>query len=213
MIECRPTISTQNLANAATGSVYYIISLLDLHAQTTPGINVGSASQIVAHHCTIIIVLTDGVFVEIFYCMTKYGFPENSILCQRLSLWSGIRATLVGCVVFSVLTPQQARYTDPRLVQCWPAVYDVGPTLNQPWVNVPGLLGHLICDSTGTRSVHLSTCSPSYQKAVSDIVCKVTHTTLITKMMECSCPVFTFIQGDTQCTSYRRTRDVSPVSV
>ena len=118
----------------------------------------------------------------------------------------GIRTTLVGCVVFSVLTLQQTRYTDPRLVQCWPAVYDAGPTLNQPRVNVYGLLGHLICDSTGTRSVHLSTCSPSYQKAVSDAVCKVTHTTLIKKITECSCPVFTFIQGDTQCKSYRRTQ-------
>ena len=34
------------------------------------------------------------------------------------------------------LLPQQARDIQPRLVQCWPSVYDAGPTLNQPWLNV-----------------------------------------------------------------------------
>ena len=29
----------------------------------------------------------------------------------------------------------------PMLFQCWPAVNDGGPTLNQPWVSVSCLLG------------------------------------------------------------------------
>ena len=35
---------------------------------------------------------------------------------------------------------QPTRYVEPILVQCWPAVYDVGPTLNQYWFNVSCLL-------------------------------------------------------------------------
>ena len=29
------------------------------------------------------------------------------------------------------LTAQQTRDIEPMLVQCWPAVYDIGPTINQ----------------------------------------------------------------------------------
>ena len=36
---------------------------------------------------------------------------------------------------------QQIRDVYTMLVQCWPAVYDVAPTLNQHWVNVSCLMG------------------------------------------------------------------------
>ena len=36
---------------------------------------------------------------------------------------------------------QQSRDVEPMLGQCWPAVYDVGPTLTQHWSNVSCLLG------------------------------------------------------------------------
>ena len=35
---------------------------------------------------------------------------------------------------------QQTQYIDPMLGYCWPAVYDVGPTLIQHWVNASCLL-------------------------------------------------------------------------
>ena len=36
---------------------------------------------------------------------------------------------------------QQTRTIHLMLVQCWPIVYDAGPTLYQHWVNVSSLLG------------------------------------------------------------------------
>ena len=36
---------------------------------------------------------------------------------------------------------QRTRDVYPMMVQCWPTVYDAGPTLNQHWFNVTCLLG------------------------------------------------------------------------
>ena len=36
---------------------------------------------------------------------------------------------------------QQTQDIDPMLVQFWPTVYDVGPPLNQHWVNVTCFVG------------------------------------------------------------------------
>ena len=36
----------------------------------------------------------------------------------------------------------QTRDIEPLLVQCWPTVYDVGPTLKQQWLGVSCLLGN-----------------------------------------------------------------------
>ena len=49
------------------------------------------------------------------------------------------------CVVLrfigiSMVLPQQTRYINPMLVQCWSTVYDAGPTLYQHWVDVSCLL-------------------------------------------------------------------------
>ena len=46
----------------------------------------------------------------------------------------------------AVLCPaaQQTRHIDPMLDQCWPTVYDVGPTLFQHWIDAPYLLGVLL---------------------------------------------------------------------
>ena len=38
---------------------------------------------------------------------------------------------------------QQTRGIHPMLFQCWPTVFDAGPTLKQHWVNAPCLLGTL----------------------------------------------------------------------
>ena len=40
-------------------------------------------------------------------------------------------------------TSQQIRDVHPRLFHCWANVADIGPTVNQPWVNVSCLLGLL----------------------------------------------------------------------
>ena len=38
-------------------------------------------------------------------------------------------------LVFQQSRPYIWVYRDPRLVQCWATVYDVGPTLIQYWLN------------------------------------------------------------------------------
>ena len=38
-------------------------------------------------------------------------------------------------------TSQQTRHIYPMFVQCWPTVYDAGPTLLKHWVDVSCLLG------------------------------------------------------------------------
>ena len=53
------------------------------------------------------------------------------------------------------ISSQQTRDIEPMLVQYWPAVYDVGPTLIQHWFNVSCLLG---CSLTvnGLYSIQVS---------------------------------------------------------
>ena len=43
---------------------------------------------------------------------------------------------------YEVQTSQQTRYLEPMLGQCWPIVYDAGPTLAQHWFKVSCLLGY-----------------------------------------------------------------------
>ena len=57
---------------------------------------------------------------------------------------------------------QQTRCIEPLLVKCWPAVYDVGPTLNQHWFNVSYSLGitqymykSVICFSTSYITIQI----------------------------------------------------------
>ena len=38
-------------------------------------------------------------------------------------------------------TTQQTRHIDPMMVQCWSTVHDVGPPLDQYWVDMLHLLG------------------------------------------------------------------------
>ena len=45
---------------------------------------------------------------------------------------------------------QQIRDIHPMLFQCWPTVFDAGPTLKQHWVNAPCLTGR--CPSWGLLS-------------------------------------------------------------
>ena len=45
------------------------------------------------------------------------------------------------------MSSQQTRDLHPMLVQCWPTVYDVGPTLKQHWMSVSCLLGWAGCHS------------------------------------------------------------------
>ena len=39
---------------------------------------------------------------------------------------------------------QQTRGIHPMLFQCWPIIFDAGPTLKQNWMNAPGLLGIML---------------------------------------------------------------------
>ena len=55
---------------------------------------------------------------------------------------------------------QQTRGAHPRLFQCWPSVFDAGPTLKQPWVNAQCLLriaGYAQTREPGTCCV-MTTC-------------------------------------------------------
>ena len=73
----------------------------------------------------------------------QVGICLETILLNQIQ--NGRLATTIVfnvCNVWkSVTDTQQTRDTDPRLVQCWQAVYDVGPTLYQSWANVSCLLG------------------------------------------------------------------------
>ena len=46
-----------------------------------------------------------------------------------------------GLIGITLYTTQQTRGIHPMLFQCWPTVFDAGPTLKQHWVNAPCLLG------------------------------------------------------------------------
>ena len=41
------------------------------------------------------------------------------------------------------IVPHETQDVEPMLIQCWVTVCDVGPTLNQHWVNVFCPLGGL----------------------------------------------------------------------
>ena len=56
----------------------------------------------------------------------------------------GVTIEQEGMVLLCVdhkITTQQTRDVKPMLFQCWPTVFDVGPTIKQHWFNVSRLLG------------------------------------------------------------------------
>ena len=62
-------------------------------------------------------------------------------LFDRISVVSSVPCTL----------SQQTRDFDPMLFQCWPTVYDAGPTLNKHWANVSCLLGYHMTNEPNSR--------------------------------------------------------------
>ena len=81
-------------------------------------------------------------------------------LAQHLRRWHNIKPALVQRLVYHkpwsllflillfIMTfegnSQQTQYIEPMLGQCWPAVYDVGPTLTPHWINGACLLGTVL---------------------------------------------------------------------
>ena len=67
--------------------------------------------------------------ISLRYCQGGPVLPCKAKRQELLVLQSSVRVQQYG-------TSQQTRYIEPLLVQCWPAVYDVGPTMNEQWLNV-----------------------------------------------------------------------------
>ena len=63
--------------------------------------------------------------------------PPSATLAQH---WPNIVWASVLSRIRVSLSPQHTPDIDPKLVQCWPTVCDAGPTLNQLWVCVLGVL-------------------------------------------------------------------------
>ena len=84
-----------------------------------------------------------------YHCGGPSTLPDHHtsiIRAQRADTswtWTSFKG---GCVWVDKreADPQQTRDIEPLLVQCWPAVYDVGPTLNQQRFNVACLLGDML---------------------------------------------------------------------
>ena len=69
---------------------------------------------------------------DYFKAYVGYACPFCSNLkINKRSFWN-----ITPSDLYILILSQQTRDTDPILVQCWPAVCDVGPTLNQSWVIV-----------------------------------------------------------------------------
>ena len=60
-------------------------------------------------------------------------------VCMSVSVGNGVKNQVDP---ITVVLSQQTRYINPMLAQCWPTVYDAGPTLDQHWVDVSCLLGY-----------------------------------------------------------------------
>ena len=67
--------------------------------------------------------------ISLRYCQGGPVLPCKAKTQELLALQSSVRVQQYG-------TSQQTRYIEPLLVQCSPAVYDVGPTMNEQWLNV-----------------------------------------------------------------------------
>ena len=64
------------------------------------------------------------------------------------------------------LESKQTRGLLPMLFQCWPIVFDAGPTLKQHWVKASGLLGkHCLIEKLAV-AVHIFVSSLSLQRRV-----------------------------------------------
>ena len=93
---------------------------------------------------------TDNMISAIFH--QAYVKVRNTTVAYLHGLWCmkvlfklremgwGARATVCSSWGRGLIA-QQTRDIEPMLVQCWPALYDVGPTLNQHLFNVSCLLG------------------------------------------------------------------------
>ena len=68
----------------------------------------------------------------------------------------------------SLIISQQTRDIHPLLYQCWPTVFDAGPTLKQHWVNVPCLLGWPVIHLC-SRLTHVPPHSPASKRGHLDL--------------------------------------------
>ena len=59
---------------------------------------------------------------------------------NELSMTLAQHYSNTGSAVYLAAAPQQTRAIYPIILQCWPNVFAVGPTLKQHWVIVPCLL-------------------------------------------------------------------------
>ena len=80
------------------------------------------------------IILLDSVSTYSLLILTKLVYVFNKLWIRVYTQsWSwGYKAAIV---------PQQSWGVEPIVVQCWPTVCDVGPTLIHHWFNVSCLLG------------------------------------------------------------------------
>ena len=73
-------------------------------------------------------------------------------LAKLLSMFSALNSRRLD-----TCATQHTRGIHPMLFQCWPTVFDAGPTLKQHWVNASCLLGiyyfiHSFIQSSNTRT-------------------------------------------------------------
>ena len=99
------------------------------------------------------------ISVSLYYVNTSQP-TESPVQCwmvdgQSRRRWTSVKPALGWRVVFAGhcvvdqlaadtdhLAIQQTRGIHTMLFQCWPTVFDAGPTLKQHWVNDPRLLGY-----------------------------------------------------------------------
>ena len=64
------------------------------------------------------------------------------------------KAAHIKCMqAYSHCDTQQTQNIQAMLVQCWPGVFDAGPTLHQHWLNVSWLLGGCRQEQTAIRAI------------------------------------------------------------
>ena len=92
------------------------------------------------------------------YIPANTGCSTNVVvmLGQRPRRWAIIKSALVKRVVFAgcAASCQKTRDIEPMLGQCWPSVYDAGPTLTRHWLDVSCLLGGEQPRATQQSTVH-----------------------------------------------------------
>ena len=110
-----------------------------------------------------------------------FGFPAVAILpwlCRKRRKTIPAN-TIHWAIAGSMLVHRLRRcYIEPLLVQCWSTVYDVGPTLNQQWLNISFLLVYSrLLDILQKPSISIiKTDRPLGYEMVYLPLCKVTDT-------------------------------------